>query len=61
MANSIQTNIEDDPHVIDAEIDEATSLLGTEASSDMLDVGDDDKPEAMDVDVDDERPVPTIL
>jgi hypothetical protein len=57
------TSIEDDPHVIDAEIEEAIDLLETEASSDMLvDAGDDDEPESMDVvDVEGERPVLTIL
>jgi hypothetical protein len=59
----IWTTIEDDPHVIDAEIDEAIDLLETDTSSDMIlvDAGDDDEPEAMDVDGEDERPVLTIL
>jgi hypothetical protein len=56
------TVFEDDPCVIDAEIDEAAiDLLQTEASSDMIDVGDDDEPEAMDVVVEDDSPVLTIL
>jgi hypothetical protein len=59
----IWTTIEDDPHVIDAEIDEAIDLLETDTSSDVIlvDAGDDDEPEAMDVDGEDERPVLTIL
>ena len=61
----IWTNIEDNHHVIDAEIEEAIALLvETEASIamvDMVDVDDDDKPEAMDVDAKEERSVLTIL
>jgi hypothetical protein len=59
----IWTAVADDPHVIDAEIDEAIDLLETDTSSDVIlvDAGDDDEPEAMDVDGEDERPVLTIL
>jgi hypothetical protein len=56
----IWTVAEDDPHVVDAEIEEAIDLLlETEDSSDVVvDVGDEDEPEAMDAVVDDETPVP---
>ena len=60
LRSGLILNIEDNYHVIHAEIDK----LETEASIDMVDVEDDDEPEpeAMDIDANkEERPVLTIL
>jgi hypothetical protein len=57
------TFVEDDPCVIDAEIEEAINSLETEAEGHMVDFGDDDEPESVDavVVVGEERPVLSIL
>ena len=54
------TLVEDDPLVVDSEVDEAITLLETEAEDHILDFCDDDEPEPVDAVVE-ERPVLTIL